>query len=159
MSWFKKAQPKTISAPFSVERVAMLATVIFPLAIQRGLKLRQNGNATYDDVWNSRFFNSYVVGYCTRLDDYDENLGSSIRAGLLKALFEPTDFVAQNRFNLTVALAQSDDQPTRLALESGERDGTAYFNALLEQRDATEDATTQLVLAVRQLEQFDPLIP
>lgn len=134
----------------------MLAlALLFHLQIERALKFRGKSPASFDDVWDSLFFRSYVSGYPHWLDQYHGNAGAVVREHLMNACFGDrcNDIRA-----LHDSIAKEYERGNELAKEAfilGAEDGHQCFYNLVEGGEPGEKATFNLHLAVRGLDSFN----
>lgn len=88
----------------------------------------------------TKFIGGYLIGYPGYVDSINKNAGAAIR----KMLFIPWFGEAEGRrlHDSALGLIVQADQQVRLGADVGERDGTNFFRALEERRDATDSTAT-----------------
>ena len=157
MSWFKPKKPATVRLPFPLERVEALSFII-PPAVFRGLELRHKEKVEAADIWRSKFFNAYLNAYPRYLEtQISEHMGAPIRFALMRSILLCSDAEAQTRFNAFRTALEGGDKETEDGFVVGQEDGSQYFKALIEDREADDSATMNLGFALRGLDSFSPL--
>lgn len=154
MTWFTSKKSDGVKLPFPAERLSLLSCILIPAAVHDAIKLRQKTAVSMEQVFQSRFLNAYVCGYCHLLDEYDASLGAAVRFALITTLLTDSDTEAQFRFDAFRLLLERGDSSTVEVRLLAADDGSNYFRALLAHVDADDGATANLRLAIRAYEAF-----
>ena len=145
-----------VRLPFAIESVTGLKSA-FQAEVEQALLLRSRSPLSVEDIWNSSFFSSYVVGYPSYLEIRDKSLMLYVRELLISSCFDANRSQVIARFDATRRLIKSRRDGVFEAWRLGDFDGKNYFKPLLCGDSAGDNAFLNLRLTVRGLDQFTPL--
>lgn len=151
-----QAKEPQVRLPFAIENVTSLKSA-FHAAIEQALLLRSQSTLSVDDVWNSSFFSSYVIGYPSYLEIRDKGLMLHVRELMMSSCFDANRSEIIARFNATRHLIKIRRDGVFEAWRLGDFDGKNYFKALLRGDSAGDNAFLNLRLTVRGAGEFTSL--
>lgn len=127
--------------------------LVFHAEIERALQFRNKDPLAFDDVWDSRFFRSYVNAYPIWLAHDYPQAESIYRQDLLQAAFGDRHDV-RAIYDKTAEEFAAGNEMVAMGSDMGAEDGRAFFEAALKGEPDTK-GTFNLHLVVRSLENLD----
>ena len=152
---FRRRSDTSVKFPFRLESIISLS-MVFHIAIEEALRLRMKPAVSFEEIWESRFFRSYVAGYPASLDDAENGLlGAVVREHIMRASFSHSKKECISLFKLISAEFEAGNQLVRESYMLGDDDGQRCFAHLIDDTPIDSKVTYNLKLAVRGLDSFN----